>query len=368
LPLCWEKLGIAYMCGAQMRFADRPRSTADPRDRPASSGRRIPPGPMIVDRSRRPSQSGSSAAGTKPSVAQQSIGPASFGLLTRMPAKVWIAGGLVVLLPVLFFAISRSLLSEPTTRDDGASLRPKSDRLASTSAAMAPSHSHSDNDRRVIPIGPSTERSEQRPNVAVLIPRSTPPPAQASDPPPDAEGSPPWAAPAQSASEAAAQQLDLGQVEDAKRVQQRLVDLGFLFGVVDGAWGPRSRKALQDFKIANGMDESDTWDEATQERLLTAPDAIAAKIPDVSFIGGWGVDVAQCRESRLTISTSRAETSGAACEFSSTQRESSNVWRLRAQCVSGGERWNANIRFTISGNKLIWSSERGTTTYVRCAS
>ena len=73
--------------------------------------------------------------------------------------------------------------------------------------------------------------------------------------------------------------------------------------------------------------------------------------------------------SRLSQSPrSRAEAFGAACEFHSTQRESSNVWRLRALCANNSERWNANIRFAISGSKLTWSSERGTTTYVRCPS
>jgi len=53
---------------------------------------------------------------------------------------------------------------------------------------------------------------------------------------------------------------------------------------------------LQDFRIANGMGDGDTWDEATQERLLTASDANAGNISDINFIGGWGVDTAQCRE------------------------------------------------------------------------
>jgi hypothetical protein len=44
------------------------------------------------------------------------------------------------------------------------------------------------------------------------------------------------------------------------------------------------------------------------------------------------------------------------------------VWRLRARCDDKTERWNANVRFTLSGNKLTWSSERGTTIYVRCPS
>jgi peptidoglycan hydrolase-like protein with peptidoglycan-binding domain len=161
------------------------------------------------------------------------------------------------------------------------------------------------------------------------------------------------------------QQLDLREIENAKRIQQRLIDLGFLFGAADGVWGQRSRQALQEFRAANGIGESDTWDEATQE-LLGAPDARAANTSDISFIGGWGIDVAECRESPITITARRAEAFGTACEFHSTQRESSNVWRLRAECASKTERWNANIRFTVSTSKLTWSSERGTTTYVRC--
>src|SRR5262249_2091552 len=165
------------------------------------------------------------------------------------------------------------------------------------------------------------------------------------------------------------QQLDLREVEDAKRVQQRLIDLGFLFDVPDGRWGPRSRQALQEFNAANGIGDSDGWDEATQERLLTAPDAKAAKTSDISFVGKWGVDVAECGKSPVKVTARRAaDTSGTACEFRSTQRESSNVWRVRALCTNEDDHWNANIRFTLSGSKLTWSSEQGTTTYVRCPS
>ena len=181
---------------------------------------------------------------------------------------------------------------------------------------------------------------------------------------PSTEPSPPGVSSGDSAT--ITQQLDLNQIEDAKRVQQRLIERGFLFGAADGVWGSRSRKALQDFRIANGMGDGDTWDEATQERLLTASDANAANISDINFIGGWGTDAAQCREAPLKITARRAEASGAACDFRSTQREGLNVWRLRAQCASSGERWTANIRVTLSGSKLVWSSERGTTSYVRC--
>src|SRR5437773_5330041 len=127
----------------------------------------------------------------------------------------------------------------------------------------------------------------------------------------------------------------------------------------------RSRRALQEFRAADDIGEGDAGDEAT-ERLLRAQDAKAANKSDINFVGGWGIDLAECRESPIKITARGVEAFGTACEFHSTQRESSNVWRLRAECASKTERWNANIRFTASTSKLTWASERGTTTYVRC--
>ena len=269
---------------------------------------------------------------------------------------VWIVGAIVVFL--LSFVATRWLPDLTSSARDDVS-KPTPGTSTSTAAVTTPSLQQPDDGRSVTatPITP------------IVIRRSTPPDAQVSDLPPHTEISPPLVTVPESVDTVTTpQQLDLREIDDAKRVQQRLIDLGFLFGAADGIWGPRSRRALQDFRVANGIGDSDTWDEATQERLLTAPDAIAANTSDISFIGGWGVDVAQCRESPLTITASRAEAFGAACEFHSTQRESSNVWRLRALCANNSERWNANIRFTLSGSKLTWSSERGTTTYVRCPS
>jgi peptidoglycan hydrolase-like protein with peptidoglycan-binding domain len=185
--------------------------------------------------------------------------------------------------------------------------------------------------------------------------------------PPQIEiSSPPVTVPESLNTVTAPQQLDLNEIENAKRVQQRLIDLGFLFGAADGVWGQGSRRALREFKAANGIGEGDTWDEATEERLLRARDVKVANTSDLSFIGGWGNDPAECRESPIKITARRADAFGTACEFRSTQRESSNVWRLRAECSSKTERWNANIQLTVSTSKLTWSSERGTTTYVRC--
>ena len=63
--------------------------------------------------------------------------------------------------------------------------------------------------------------------------------------------------------------LDLKDKADATKVQQRLKDLGFLNGTVDGAWGSGSNKALEAYKtsVANLPNDS-AWDVATQTALF----------------------------------------------------------------------------------------------------
>jgi hypothetical protein len=269
-------------------------------------------------------------------------------------ARVWIVGTIVLFL--LSFAAAR-WLPDLMTSSPGNVSKPIAGSSRSSSEVTTTSLEQSDTIRSVSP----------KPLIPIVIRRSSSPNAEVSDLPPQSEISSSQVTVAESVNTVTTpQQLDLREIENAKRVQQRLIDLGFLFGAADGNWGQRSRRALQEFRAANGIGEGDTWDEATQERLLRARGAKAANTSDISFIGGWGIDLAECRDSPIKITARRAEAFGTACEFHSTQRESSNVWRLRAECASKTERWNANIRFTVSTSKLTWSSERGTTTYVRC--
>jgi hypothetical protein len=164
--------------------------------------------------------------------------------------------------------------------------------------------------------------------------------------------------------------LDLGQLEDARRVQRRLTELGFLFGTANGTWGPRSRQALRDFRATRGLGNRDTWDEKAQQALFS-PATARAPAAAGSFVGGWGVNVDQCRQapdnrSPLRIDTHRAEAFNTTCQFNSTQRESANEWRIRASCADEHDRWDANIRLSLAGSRLTWTSERGTATYLRC--
>ncbi len=338
-----------------------------PRRRPLDRELR-PPGTKPIRKNERALLSGST------SIRDGGLFDGSAGISAhhRVYARVGIVLGTAAFVFFILTAVGSWLAPALTNgaRDDVPSVKTAQGPLSS--AAKIPSPQRPDPGRNATAVSAETSPPEQKRSVAVVIPPHTPslerlPDSQQEQLPnssPPTETSPPGVYSGDSAT--ITQQLDLNQTEDAKRVQQRLIERGFLFGAADGVWGSRSRRALQDFRIANGMGDGDTWDEATQERLLTASDANAANISDINFIGGWGTDAAQCREAPLKITARRAEASGAACDFRSTQREGVNVWRLRAQCASNGERWTANIRFTLSGSKLVWSSERGTTSYVRC--
>lgn len=180
--------------------------------------------------------------------------------------------------------------------------------------------------------------------------------------------------------------FDLLRIEDATRVQQRLADLGFFVGTPNGSWGPRSRAALREFKSANGLSPDDHWNASIQARLfaLDARHAVQradAQPPEMArppqrdsvspveaFVGTWASDAAECRPALgagVRISRRRAEGYGGVCSFGSVQREGS-AWRVKAVCAGSGTTWNANINLAVSGDRLRWSSERGTTVYVRC--
>lgn len=66
-------------------------------------------------------------------------------------------------------------------------------------------------------------------------------------------------------------ELQLGHVQpgiDTKGVQQRLNNLGYACGAVDGVLGPRTRGALRRFQTAHELPESGSVDSATADRLI----------------------------------------------------------------------------------------------------
>jgi Putative peptidoglycan binding domain len=356
LPLGWQSLLSVVLWGARMNFVGKSPRRASGRLKDSVHTTSLDP---------RPYRLGPIAAGGRRAASQQSKKTSRFGPLAHLSLRVGLVGGIIVLLLIIFAA------TRP--RPPGLTIIARDDVSKATPGISAPTAEVTlplqQFDDATIPTH-SLNLPVRKPTIAIVIPRTLPDEQASALTPPTKIWQPPIAKPEPVDTETIPHLLDLNEIEDTKRIQQRLIDLGFLFAEADGVWGQRSRRALQDFRVAQRLGDSAVWDEATQRRLFAAsePHAAPASKPELNFLGGWGVDVAQCRESPITITARRAETVGVKCEFHSTQQESSNVWRLKARCANGGERWNANVRFTISGNKLTWSSERGTTTYVRCRS
>jgi hypothetical protein len=287
----------------------------------------------------------------------------------------WISIAAIVTASTLFMLLGSPKPSASNNRPPDV----RSISLAPATTAIAPRENE-----RALPTGPDMDRApRQSEESAVASPQDAPtgmalqstlPPSE-NDPSPAAPPAAPLRSPIATpgtidiAPLFPTPLLDLGRLEDAKRVQRRLTELGFLLGTANGTWGPRSRQALRDFRVAQGLGNSDTWDEKAEQALFSPAAARAPAM--VTFVGGWALNVDQCRQapdnrSPLRINAHRAEASNTTCEFNSTQRESANEWRIQASCADEHDQWNANIRLTLAGSRLTWASERGTATYLRC--
>ena len=167
--------------------------------------------------------------------------------------------------------------------------------------------------------------------------------------------------------------LDLAKVPDAKRIQQRLIELGYLSGVADGVWGSKSRRALSEFRIAEKMGQDDQWDQATEMKLFST--STVRKQQNFAFVGGWAQDASGCADALVKITASRATSGKATCDFNSVRQEAESKWRVQAHCeLASGFRtadtensWSANIKLTLEDGRLSWESEKGVEEYYRCS-
>ena len=75
---------------------------------------------------------------------------------------------------------------------------------------------------------------------------------------------------------------------DSQWIQQRLADLGYYEGDIDGLWGIAARNGLREFKTTNHLAGDDEWDAATElalksEGAVRALDSFAARWPTRSL-------------------------------------------------------------------------------------
>jgi hypothetical protein len=258
-------------------------------------------------------------------------------------------------------------------KDDAASKRQSSDNGQSIGPSTAPNvtaaDSNSERNAAVVPNELVTEPAQMRapmpapknidqPRVAVtssVDPSSTTGETGAESP------------------SIATTNLNLAQIPDAKRVQQRLIDLGYLSGVAAGVWGPNSKRALSEFRKAEKLGQDDNWDQATEAKLFST--STVRKQQSLTFVGAWSKDATSCADIPIKITASRAMSRDATCELKSVRQVAEGRWRIQAHCeldsslqtADTENSWTSNIKLTLDDRRLTWESEKGAEDYYRCS-
>jgi len=160
---------------------------------------------------------------------------------------------------------------------------------------------------------------------------------------------------------------NLSDADQVRAVQQRLAELGFFHASATGVWGPNSRQALAAFKAQAQLPGDDAWDEPTERSLFGADVRVTT-----SFVGQWAPSAQACRPQSnrsgllpATINEQGAWAGETTCRFQ-RRRQSGPAWTMTAACSDQRSQWTANVRLEVRGDRLTWSSERGSQTYVRC--
>lgn len=92
----------------------------------------------------------------------------------------------------------------------------------------------------------------------------------------------------------------------------------------------------------------------------------------VPFVGAWATSTEACtaqgqQEGHLVthINARRARAGDTSCTFRKIRRNG-NAWDVAAMCSDGEARWTSDVQLSASRNGLTWTSQKGTTNYVRC--
>ena len=91
------------------------------------------------------------------------------------------------------------------------------------------------------------------------------------------------------------------------------------------------------------------------------------------FVGIWGPTADACASGSrrrgyipATITPDRARAGRTICNFHDS-RHVGSAWLMAAECSDRGRHWSSQVRLLVDGDRLTWSSGRGTATYVRCS-
>lgn len=157
--------------------------------------------------------------------------------------------------------------------------------------------------------------------------------------------------------------------------------------------GPNAMQAAR--RVAYGLDEParERAREAAAgaHKVAVAPPAEVRTVPEpaaaplaghpvplllqerADHVGVWGPNAAACGAPhrrrgyyQATITNERARAGRTTCSFHDGRRVG-NAWVAGAECADRGRRWSSQVRLVVDGDRLTWTSAKGSATYVRCS-
>lgn len=95
--------------------------------------------------------------------------------------------------------------------------------------------------------------------------------------------------------------------------------------------------------------------------------------PPITIVGIWVPNAGACsirnfRDGFLpTIINMDGAWAGETFCIFNNQKQTETGWRVAANCSNAREQWTTQVRLTVTGDRLKWTSKRGTQDYTRCA-
>jgi hypothetical protein len=140
---------------------------------------------------------------------------------------------------------------------------------------------------------------------------------------------------------------------------------------MDAGIRPEQAVVIGPSQASETLEAQASFEPSPPSDLAGAPEPAA--VPDSSIVGVWVPDASACsvrafREGLLptVINLEGAWAGETFCIFKKRSQTEAG-WTVTADCSNSRERWTAHVRLAINGNRLIWSSKRGTQAYTRCA-
>ena len=115
------------------------------------------------------------------------------------------------------------------------------------------------------------------------------------------------------------------------------------------------------------------------DSVSLSPNSLPVAIPETpappspAIVGVWVPDAGSCsvRNFRGGLLPTIINLDGAwagetFCVFSN-QKQTETGWKVTANCSNSREQWSTQVRLTVKGDRLRWTSKRGSQDYTRCS-